>query len=178
MTALLVAGAWWFVWYHSDPEESAVITPALPPNTQEVIVDHAIDGDSLQVHAVNANGPVVKTTEPVQLRLLGIDAPEVHGGEDRQAQCYATDAYRRLLTLAPAGAKLHILADQQKLDNFNRYLVWAWTDKSSFINEDLAAGGYARPLHIPPNDRYNKRIDEVVAAAQAANKGLWSACPA
>jgi len=162
----------------ADPDTTAGPggNPPIPAGAQPVTVDHPLDGDSLRVRA-SAEGAVIGTREPVDLRLLGIDAPETHGAGG-QPQCYSGDAYQRLRRLAPPGATLLVAADRQPKDPYDRYLVYAWTADGTFVNLDQARLGFARALDIPPNDAYAGRIGAAVDEARAHRRGLWGTCVA
>jgi micrococcal nuclease len=150
--------------------------PAAPPDAQPVTVAFPLDGDSLQVSAPAA-GAVIATREPVQIRLIGIDAPETHGAGG-QPQCYAEEAYRHLRDLAPAESTLLVTADRQARDPYDRYLVYAWTRDGTLVNLDQARLGYAKALEVWPNDAYAAAIGAAVADAHQAGRGLWGACGA
>jgi endonuclease YncB( thermonuclease family) len=145
-----------------------------PPGAQRVTVEFALDGDSLQVRAAE-EGPVVDTREPVQIRLLGIDAPELHGADGRP-QCYARDAHERLQRLTPPGSTLWVTADVQRRDPYDRFLVYAWTPRGAFVNVEQARLGYARALDVRPNEAYAAPVRAAVAEAQGDRRGLWGAC--
>jgi len=177
---LLFAAVWgWNRWQDSRAEGggAAVPTPSsdAPPGAQSVTVDFALDGDSLQV-TPTAAGPVIDTAAPTQIRLLGIDAPEMHGGTDGGPQCYARDAYERLRRLTPAGSTLWLTADVQRRDPYDRHLVYAWTPRGTFVNVELARLGYARSLDVRPNQAYAAPIGAAAAEAQGDRRGLWGTC--
>ncbi len=166
--ALVLGGFWWY--FRDQPA-----TPASRPgDAQEVRVHFLEDGDSLEVAAV-AVGRWIPTTDPVQVRLLGIDAPEMHGAEGGP-ECFAESAKAGLLKLAPAGGRLWITGDEQAQDKYGRYLVYAWTPNGAFVNESLAAQGLVRELSIAPNQRYEAEIHAAVMEAKASGRGLWGAC--
>ena len=179
---LLFAAVWgWNRWQDSRadglvaaPSPTPDTTTDAPPGAQRVTVDFAIDGDSLQVKAARS-GPVIDTEGPVRIRLLGIDAPEMHG-DDGQPQCFARDAYDRLQRLAPAGSTLWVTADVQRRDPYDRFLVYAWTPRGTFVNVEQARLGYARALDIRPNEAYAVPIGAAVAEAQGDRRGLWGRC--
>ncbi len=169
---LLVAGAWWY-WKQQPPEDAPEMTGP-PEGSQEVIVNFLQDGDSLQVTALAA-GPVIGVTEPVQLRLLGIDAPEMHT-DNGQPQCWADTAKAELNQLAPSGGRLWLRGDTQPQDVYGRYLVYAWTKTGIFVNERLASLGAVRELSIPPNYAYEQQLHNKIAEARTEKRGLWGAC--
>lgn len=172
---LVVAGVWWYFETHPLTEQEAAQPPSpRPADAQEVTVRFLQDGDSLGVTA-QAPGKWLPTVDEVQVRLLGIDAPEMHGA-DGLPQCWATQAKAELLRLAPFGGKLWLVGDAQLQDKFGRYLVYAWTPDGKFVNEQLAVAGAVRELSIPPNYAYEQQLHNKIATARAAKTGLWGKC--
>jgi micrococcal nuclease len=166
--ALVLGGFWWyFSRLPATPLER-------PDGAQEVTVHFLEDGDSFEVAAL-APGKWIPTIDPVQVRLLGIDAPEMHG-EDGQPQCWAEAAKAALLRLAPFGGRLWVAGDEQLQDKYGRYLLYAWAPDGAFVNESLAGQGMVRELSIPPNYRFETEIHARIAEARAAGRGLWGAC--
>jgi endonuclease YncB( thermonuclease family) len=129
-----------------------------PPSTSEAscTVSTVIDGDSLRC----ADGR--------ELRLLLIDAPEL--GQTPWGDL----ARAALLGLAPIAARLSVELDVEHRDDFGRYLTYLHGSDGTLVNERLAWLGYAVPLIIPPNGRYEARIRAAVADAEAAERGLWA----
>ncbi|GIF89290.1 thermonuclease family protein [Catellatospora chokoriensis] len=180
---VLAAGGWlWHAYSRPDsPPPSGTVSPSPsarptgpPAGAQAVRVDFPLDGDSLQVTA-DQPGPVIDVTEPVQLRLLGIDAPELHGA-DGSPQCWAETARAELQELAPYGARLWLLPDAQRLDPYGRRLVYAWTADGRFVNGELAALGAVRELAIRPNLAHQQDLHDAVEQARAQRRGLWGSC--
>lgn len=184
LVVLLLAAAAWLWWTlrpepgptgTGSPTPSAAPASTGPPaGAQPVRVDFPLDGDSLQA-TVAEPGPVIGTPGQVQLRLLGIDAPELHGA-DGGPQCWAEPARDELHRLAPPGARLWVLSDAERRDPYQRYLVYAWTDDGRFVNAELAARGAVRELAIRPNLAHQPGIGAAVAAARTARKGIWGSC--
>jgi endonuclease YncB( thermonuclease family) len=46
-----------------------------------------------------------------------------------------------------------------------------------FVNLELVARGYATPLSIEPNTRYQQFFVDAAFDAQRHSRGLWGACP-
>ncbi|MEU8000466.1 thermonuclease family protein [Catellatospora sp. NPDC049111] len=180
---VLAAGGW--LWYAygrpGTPPSAATASPSPsarptgpPAGAQPVRVDFPLDGDSLQVTA-DQPGPVIDVTEPVQVRLLGIDAPELHGA-DGSPQCWADTARAELRRLAPNGSRLWLLPDEQRLDPYGRRLVYAWTTDGRFVNGELAARGAVRELAIRPNLAFQQDLHDAVEQARTERRGLWGSC--
>ncbi len=180
---LAAGGGLWYAYGRPEapPAATATASPSPPARragppagAQPVRVDFPLDGDSLQVTA-DQPGPVIDVTDPVQLRLLGIDAPELHGA-DGSPQCWADAARAELHRLAPNGARLWLLPDAQRLDPYGRRLVYAWTADGRFLNGELAALGAVRELAIRPNLAHQPELHDAVEQARVQRRGLWGSC--
>lgn len=119
-------------------------------------VSSVIDGDSLRC----ADGR--------QMRLLLIDAPELG-----QAP-WGDQARAALLDIAPITTRLSVEYDVVRSDTFGRDLAYLYRSDGTMVNERMGRRGYAVPLVIPPNGRYEGRIRAAVAEAEAAERGLWA----
>lgn len=131
----------------SDDETSARVT-------------RVVDGDTVRLDGLGS------------VRLIGIDTPEVFGGQEcfgREAAAFAKRS------LAP-GAAVRYRAGIEQRDRYGRLLAYVYLPDGRLFNELLAERGYATPLTIPPNDEL---ADRFVAAARRARRrhlGLWAAC--
>lgn len=112
---------------------------ATMPHWHPCTVTHIIDGDTVRVQAHLGLGLEAHAT-PV--RLLGIQAPELHG-PDRYA---AQDARRYLSSLVRSEwAYLHVPHDQR--DRYGRWLGWLWHPRRELllsINTHMVRSGAAR----------------------------------
>jgi len=133
----------------------------------EAIVLDVIDGDTLEVRVGGSTARV---------RLIGVDAPEVR----EPAACFgydATDYVRRLVKAS--GGKVWLQKDVSEADRFGRLLRYVWLNiegERMLLNEDLAAGGYARAEAFPPDVKYQDRLFSVEHSARTEKRGLWEVC--
>jgi micrococcal nuclease len=122
-------------------------------------VTRVIDGDTIDVESVGT------------VRLLGVDAPEMHGANDvaeRFARESADYVRRRLL-----GQTVRLELDWQKLDRYGRTLAYVQLDDGSLFNADLIRDGYAVAYVQQPY----RRMDEFIGLereARLAGRGLWA----
>ncbi len=147
----------------------------VPDDAEAAIVDRVVDGDTIRV--VAAPGGSIPEGGSIRIRLLNIDTPElVRDGEP--AECGAEAATERVEGLVASGDLVWLVADQQDRDRFDRPLRGVWLDDGTFLNELLAAEGYAEAVLFPPNDRFYPRIEAAVDRARAAGRGIWGElCP-
>ena len=133
----------------------------------QATVVRVVDGDT--VIARLAGG----ATERV--RLIGMDTPEsVRPGTP--VQCYAlraSAATKHLLT----GRSVRLVEDREPRDRYGRLLAYVYREPDGlFVNEELVRRGLARPYPYAPNTRFAAQIAGLARTAQAAGRGLWSAC--
>lgn len=140
------------------PALSACDGSGEPPARTEnpCVVSFVIDGDSLACN------------DGREVRLLLIDAPEI-------AQAPWGDRARvALLDLAGPGTRLDAEYDVDRIDDFERHLLYLYLADGTMVNEEMAGRGYALALVIPPNGRYEAQIRAAVEAARAEGRGLWA----
>src|SRR3954462_5517900 len=109
------------------------------------------------------------------VRYIGVDTPE-SVKPDTPVQCFAkaASAFNERLV---AGREVTLVSDVEGRDRYGRLLAYVYRRPDGlFVNEQLVKRGFARPLTIPPNDRYAGPIAHLAASARAAGRGLWGAC--
>ncbi|MBA4248326.1 MAG: hypothetical protein C0444_08545 [Microbacterium sp.] len=146
-------------------EPSVPLQPGEPAASAEGTgtVTGITDGDTLRLD--------VDGTE-LRVRLVGIDTPEVYP----EVECFGPEAEDALATFAPRGSTLSYAYDREQRDQYDRELMYLFTEDGTFINYELVAQGYAEALVVEPNDLY---YDDFVAAereAQSQGLGQWGQC--
>ena len=134
---------------------------AAAPEVETGRVDRVTDGDTLRL----ADGR--------RIRLVQIDSPEPG------SECFGTQATRHPPTLAPPGTQLELERDPRldDTDRFGRFLRYARAGGRS-LNVVLVERGAAAPYFFRGSrGRYADELEEAAAAARAAPRGLWAACP-
>jgi micrococcal nuclease len=140
--------------------ETVTATPGIPPQATEATIDYVHDGDTLFL----ADGRKV--------RLLGVNTPEI--GDN--LECYGDEATALLRSLLPAGTHVWVQADIEPLDQYDRSLLFIYTDDATNINLELLRQGAAEVEMYEPNVLLRVQIIEAEEAARAANVGMWGAC--
>ena len=128
-----------------------------------------VDGDTV---VLRGEGPGPLPGVPTRVRLLQVDTPEVHG----ERECFGPEASRRTQELLPVGASVRVQADVRLEDRYGRTLLLLWDAGGRSIQEALVHEGYARVLHVAPNDLARTELTGVQQAARRAGRGLWGAC--
>jgi micrococcal nuclease len=126
-----------------------------------------VDGDTLVARAGGRR---------VTVRLLGIDAPETHGGP---AECGGPAATRQLSRLAAVGAGVRLVTDPRSGDTHDRYgrlLAYVDGPQGDLGERQLRAGlAYVyrfRGRRFSRLDRYRR----AQGSARADRHGAWSGC--
>ncbi len=121
-------------------------------------VAKVIDGDTF----VLRNG--------VHVRLIGINAPELHHplwGE----QLGGNEAKKHLEELLK-GKKVRLELDVQTHDKYGRLLAYVYVGKT-FVNAKMVEDGYGQVMTVPPNVRYQDLFLKLEREAREKGRGLW-----
>jgi len=142
-------------------------TPSTPaatgtPRGEAATVAYVTDGDTL------------RTTSGRRVRLLQIDAPELHG------DCFGRRARAALRRLAPQGARVTLVRDMtlDATDRYGRQLRYVFVSGTN-VNVALVREGAASPYFSrrKGRGRYGRDLIDAVREARAARRGFWGACP-
>jgi micrococcal nuclease len=135
-------------------------------STSRARVVRVVDGDTI---LVSAGG------REERVRYIGVDTPEsVKPGTPVQCFAKRASAYNKRLV---AGRTVRLVQDVEARDRYGRLLAYVYREPDGlFVNAELARGGYARTLTIPPNVAYAARFRALAAEARDAGRGLWRAC--
>jgi endonuclease YncB( thermonuclease family) len=119
------------------------------------------------------DGDTLRTTSGARIRLVQIDAPELH------PDCYGKAALAALRRLAPAGAAVTLMRDpaHDASDRYGRRLRYVVAGGRN-VNLELVREGAASPYFFHPVvGRYARDLLTAVTEAPAARRGYWGACP-
>ncbi len=127
---------------------------------QRVLVNYVYDGDT------------IRTAEGENVRLLGIDTPEMNWGQG-SADFFAVEAFNytkeELL-----GKYVYLEYGQEKRDNYGRLLAYLFLSDGTFFNQWLLKEGYAGLLLIAPNLKYSEVFKVTAAKARVSSRGIWN----
>jgi micrococcal nuclease len=138
-------------------------------DSETTVVDHVTDGDTISVKI---------SGRPERVRLIGIDTPETVD-PNRPAGCFGKEASDYTKSLLPEGTEVELVLDVEPRDHFGRLLAYVYrASDGMFVNAEIAKGGYAETLTIPPNVTHTQTFTRLTAEARSQGKGLWSACGA
>lgn len=130
-------------------------------------VSRVVDGDTVIVRFGN-------TTE--EIRLIGVDTPEtVH--PTKPVECWGPEASQHTKVLLPPGTTVFVTRDVEARDRFGRLLAYIYrASDDMFVNEELVAGGWARPFPYEPNTSLQSVFAQAAHNAQSTKLGLWAHC--
>jgi micrococcal nuclease len=137
------------------------------------------DGDTLGCD-LNGNGHVERPGE--EIRLLGIDSPEMHYSRKNPThdadhpvdEPFAPEA-SRWMEAHTLHKVVYLEFDRRRSDRYNRTLayVYAGPQEAVSLNEQLLETGYAKTLFLGKNRRHEESFLRVEAEARRAGRGLW-----
>ncbi len=132
----------------------------------------ASGGEPAVVAYVN-DGDTLRTSTGKRVRLLQIDAPELHG------DCFGKAALSALRELTPKGTTVTLVRDPNldQTDRFGRLLRYVVVHGTN-VNVALVRGGAASPYFFHnERGRYATQLLAAVEKARAEKLGYWGACP-
>jgi micrococcal nuclease len=129
-------------------------------------VTRVVDGDTIHVDLDGVDETV---------RYIGVDTPESRK-PGTPVQCFAKKASARNAALVD-GQAVRLRFDAERRDRYGRLLAYVYRARDgAFVNAELVREGYARPLTVPPNVRYERRFGDLARQARRDGRGLWKAC--
>jgi micrococcal nuclease len=144
----------------ADTATPASPTPSVPGQAAEVV--DVVDGDTVKV----------RTTDGQQLtvRVLGIDTPEVHAGQE----CWGPEA-SQFARDTLAGKTVGLVADptQDNTDRYGRALRYLSLPDGDNYSVLAAAAGAARSYVYDTPVSEHEAIVAAEERAKDANRGLW-----
>jgi endonuclease YncB( thermonuclease family) len=127
-----------------------------PPGSDVVV--RVVDGDTVELQSTGKS------------RLIGVDTPEVYGGQE----CFGREASAFAKRVLRPGLRVRVERDVEERDRYGRTLIYLRLPDGRSFNELLVAEGYAVPLTIPPNVRHAERFVTLARRARKRAAGLWS----
>jgi micrococcal nuclease len=127
----------------------------------------------LAIVAFVNDGDTLSTTSGKKVRLLQIDAPELHG------DCFGKAALSALRQLTPKGTPVTLVRDPvlDQTDRYGRLLRYVIVNGTN-VNVALVRGGTASPYFFRnEHGRYADALLAAVTKARAGKLGYWGACP-
>jgi micrococcal nuclease len=135
-------------------------SPVSPPSEGLFRLVRVVDGDTLIV-------------EPhLTVRLIGVNTPETVK-PDHPVEPWGPEASQFSKAFLSGGA-VRLTFDRERVDQYGRYLAYAWVD-DRMLNEELVRRGLGRyepQYHY--SDAVKRRLREAQRQAQREKLGVWS----
>jgi micrococcal nuclease len=137
------------------------------------------DGDTLGCD-LNGNGHIERPEE--EIRLLGVDSPEMHYSRKNPTHDTAHPVDEPFAPEASRWMETHTLRkvvylefDARRSDRYNRTLAYVYTgpQEVASLNEQLLETGYAKTLFLGKNRMHEEEFLRIEAEARQAGRGLW-----
>lgn len=151
---------------------SGAAPDGVPTGSQRAVVVRVVDGDTV---VLRGEGDGVVPGDDARVRLLEIDAPE-SVAPGRPVECFGPEAAATLTGLLPAGARVWVQRDEELTDDYDRLLLYLWTDDGAFVNVEMVRAGLAEAVLYEPNDRYIESVRGAEDEARSEDRGMWGAC--
>lgn len=164
-TALAVATiAVWSV-NQDNPPEFGTSEGSVPDAAQIVEVQQVSDGDTIRV---KVDG------DSLRVRLIGVDAPEVHTSRD----CGGPESSQHLSSLVHRGDRVRLISDgsQDEQDQYDRILAYVHTTDGTDVGEAQIAAGWAEVYRHGRRFERHNTYQRAETQARHQNVGIWSQC--
>ena len=138
------------------------ICPVLANDRYEVTLNKCVDGDTAWF---NLSNKVIKT------RFLAIDTPE----STKEIEPYGKEASNYTCKRLKNADKIYIEYDNnsQKLDKYDRHLVWVFVD-NSLLQKELVENGLAEVKYIYGDYLYLDKLKKAEDLAKSKSINIWS----
>jgi micrococcal nuclease len=145
---------------------SAPVVAPLSPLT-DTGPRHAVRPTSACTVARIVDGDTIECRGAGQIRLIGIDTPELD-----QAP-FGVQAAAALAALIPRGSGVRLERDVEARDQYGRLLAYVWLG-DILVNWRMVREGWAVLLTYPPNVQYVEWFTAAERHAREEGRGLWA----
>lgn len=133
--------------------------------TIEVEFSECVDGDTAKF---------VYKEEVITARFLAIDTPETkHPTKGIEPYGEEASEYTCNKLKGAKSIELEYDNDSDKLDKYNRHLVWVFVD-DSLLQKELVSKGYASVAYLYGDYKYTKILEDAEQDAEENKLGIWS----
>jgi endonuclease YncB( thermonuclease family) len=159
----------------------AVLAPSIATVTALAAPPKGIPADATEATFVDAvDGEKIKVTiagEDHEVRLIGVDAPELKNDDDLP-ECYFAESTSALKDML-AGQTLYLESDVEDNDSKDRLWRFVWiggTIVPTLVNDQLLRDGTVILRTEEKNTKYQDRLQKAAKSAQTDGTGLWGSC--
>lgn len=117
------------------------------------------------------DGDTVVMTDGVQVRYIGINAPEIsHKDHKAEPYGYAAKTFNEKMVLSK---RVRLTYDVERHDQYGRLLAYVFIDDGTFVNSALLKEGFAYFLPRKPNAKYDDLFHRSQQDAMSNRRGMW-----
>ena len=149
------------------PVASAPVAPTPAPTREGVVLDHVVDGDTLEVR--------FSDDRTASVRLIGIDTPEKYYA----TECGSEQASAAMERRVQPGRRLRLISDptQDRVDQYGRLLRYVRLFGSGRdLGQAQIRSGWAKIYIFETPFRRLGAYRRAQRSAERAGRGIWSAC--
>jgi len=150
-------------------------------------VVRVIDGDTIVVKIPKTTFNNRKQLKNLRfkVRLIGIDTPESRINKRAKLQAKENkENIKKVLSLGKKakeftksllhrGKTVFLEFDVEPQDRYGRLLSYVWLPDGRMLNKEIICNGYAYPLTVPPNVKYERQFRQCFIKARKLRRGLW-----
>ncbi|MFT3787263.1 MAG: thermonuclease family protein [Tepidisphaeraceae bacterium] len=129
-------------------------------------VTRVVDGDTLVIDLPD------KPDATTKIRLLGIDAPELHDDATGKADYFADRALAYAKARAEGQTVTIRLDETRTRDKYGRLLAYVYLSNAEMLNEALVRDGQAYAFRTFPCQFLNQ-LETAEGTARSGKRGLW-----
>jgi endonuclease YncB( thermonuclease family) len=137
----------------------------------DIIIDRIVDGDTIDVRFPGE-------TQKKRIRILGIQAMEMHSGANTRNDCWADEAKERLKQLTGGeGAIVTLRSQDEKIeirDRLARHVFVEVNGEEINVSEKLLEEGLVFPFLHYSETTHNKAYMKAAERAKEKHLGLWN----
>lgn len=137
-------------WFRGNPEHGG----------EAWVVKRVVSGQTIEAQLASDSTEIVQ-----RIRLIGISAPL------REQSPWGERAQQRLEKLT-SDRKVMLEFDTERKDNSDRLLAYVWLD-NRLINAQMIEEGYVLAESLPPNVKYEKKLELDQRKARLLEAGIW-----
>ncbi len=149
------------------PVAPAPVAPTPAPTREGVVLDHVVDGDTLEVR--------FSDDRTASVRLIGIDTPEKYYA----TECGSEQASAAMERRVQPGRRLRLISDptQDRVDQYGRLLRYVRLFGSGRdLGQAQIRSGWAKIYIFETPFRRLGAYRRAQRSAERAGRGIWSAC--
>lgn len=127
-----------------------------------VTLDKCVDGDTAKFKMNN---------KTITARFLAIDTPETKHPKKGE-EPFGKEASNFTCSTLKKAKQIEIEYDGNKLDKYDRHLVWVFTD-NQLLQDEIIKKGYAKVAYLYDDYKYTKTLQDHEKIAKKEKLGIW-----